>query len=144
MLPEALERRNGFRALRQDLEGPGGNEKRTVAPVESKILHQLLMKHGCHAHCGRFGPADREHFFRSIDPFDAQTISQKRDEEAACPAGDLERYPAILGEALVKKGLIPERFLSKPEVIAFSSKSSVIPIRLSHCDILRCVRFLMP
>jgi hypothetical protein len=144
MLPEALGRRNGFSALRQDLEGPGGNEEGAVAPVEGKILQQLLMEHGRHAHFGRFGPADREHFFRGIDPFDAQTIPQKRDEESPCPAGDLERYPAILGEALVKKGLVPERFLPEPAVIAFGRKSSVIPIRLSHGDILRCVRRLTP
>src|SRR5262249_48439398 len=96
------------------------------------VLHAVLIQERCHAHLCPFLTAHLQHPFGRTPPLDGKPIPQKRHQEAARPTGNFQGDPAIATKALVEKGLIPEWFLTEPQIITLGRESTVGPIRLSH------------
>src|SRR5215813_3851312 len=95
------------------------------------------MQHRSHAHLCRFVAANLQHLCGRIYPLNGKPIPQKRHQEAARPTSNFQGDPAIATKALVEKGLIPEGFLTEPQIIALSRESTIIPIRFGH----HCFKF---
>jgi hypothetical protein len=122
----------GFLSFSQHLERTGRNKNSAILSIEFQVLHQLLMQDRCHTHLCRFVAANLQHLFGCIHPLDDKPIPQKRHQETARSTGKFQGDPAILTKALVEKGLIPEWFLTEPEIIALGGESAPDGRRISR------------
>ncbi|HMF15377.1 MAG TPA: hypothetical protein VKE94_23845 [Gemmataceae bacterium] len=77
-------------------------------------MHELLVQRRGDSDMRCLAATDRQHLCGRIQPLDGEAIAQKRHKQATCPTRNFKGRAAIVTDAVMEKGLVPEGLVSEP------------------------------